>query len=72
MGEPISKQITHQFKDGSLDNISGEKFGWWVIWKKHIKTRAHRNRRQVEGSGDDDADNDDDEYDYEYDDDDIM
>lgn len=26
-------------KDGSIDNITGEKFGWWVIWRKPYKTR---------------------------------
>ncbi|XP_061401926.1 uncharacterized protein LOC133337737 [Musca vetustissima] len=71
--EPIVKQIEQQFKDGALDNITGEKFGWWVIWRKHYKNTAPvRQRREVEGSGtgagnfDDDIDEDDD-YDYEDD-----
>ncbi|XP_054740796.1 uncharacterized protein LOC129246213 isoform X1 [Anastrepha obliqua] len=67
MSEPINKQIGAQMKDGSIDNITGEKFGWWVIWRKHYKTRVQRNRRQTEGSG---ADEVDDDYDYGYDDDD--
>ncbi|XP_017467788.1 PREDICTED: uncharacterized protein LOC108360124 isoform X1 [Rhagoletis zephyria] len=67
MSEPINKQIGAQMKDGSIDNITGEKFGWWVIWRKQYKTRAQRNRRQTEGSGTDDAGDD---YDYVYDDDD--
>nr|XP_014095985.2 uncharacterized protein LOC106621580 isoform X2 [Bactrocera oleae] len=68
MSEPIKKQIGAQMKDGSIDNITGEKFGWWVIWRKLYKSRAQRNRRQAEGSGVDEADDAD--YDYEYDDDD--
>ncbi|XP_036332138.1 uncharacterized protein LOC118743513 isoform X2 [Rhagoletis pomonella] len=67
MSEPINKQIGAQMKDGSIDNITGEKFGWWVIWRKQYKTRAQRSRRQTEGSGTDDAGDD---YDYVYDDDD--
>ncbi|XP_037818604.1 serine-rich adhesin for platelets isoform X2 [Lucilia sericata] len=67
--EPISKQIGQQVKDGALDNITGEKFGWWVIWRKQYKSRSVRNRRQIEGSGDDDED--DDYYDYEEDNDDV-
>ncbi|KAI8127139.1 Dystroglycan [Lucilia cuprina] len=67
--EPISKQIGQQVKDGALDNITGEKFGWWVIWRKQYKSRSVRNRRQIEGSGDDDED--DDYYDYEEDTDDV-
>ncbi|XP_069964177.1 uncharacterized protein Dg isoform X2 [Bactrocera oleae] len=68
MSEPIKKQIGAQMKDGSIDNITGEKFGWWVIWRKLYKSRVQRNRRQAEGSGVDEADDAD--YDYEYDDDD--
>uniref|UniRef100_A0A1A9WGL4 Dystroglycan 1 n=1 Tax=Glossina brevipalpis TaxID=37001 RepID=A0A1A9WGL4_9MUSC len=65
IGEPIAKQIGQQMKDGSLDNITGEKFGWWIIWRKQYKdNKSNRNRRQVEGSGDED---DDYEEDYEYD-----
>lgn len=68
MGEPIAKQIGQQVKDGSLDNITGEKFGWWIIWRKEYKDiKPSRNRRQVEGSGDDDND-DYEEDNYEYDD----
>uniref|UniRef100_A0A1A9VY29 Dystroglycan 1 n=1 Tax=Glossina austeni TaxID=7395 RepID=A0A1A9VY29_GLOAU len=68
MGEPIAKQIGQQVKDGSLDNITGEKFGWWIIWRKEYKDiKSSRNRRQVEGSGDDDND-DYEEDNYEYDD----
>ncbi|XP_065370298.1 serine-rich adhesin for platelets isoform X2 [Calliphora vicina] len=67
--EPISKQIGQQVKDGALDSITGEKFGWWVIWRKQYKTRSVRNRRQIEGSGDDDED--DDYYDYDDENDDI-
>lgn len=68
MGEPIAKQIGQQMKDGSLDNITGEKFGWWIIWRKEYKDiKPSRNRRQVEGSGDDDND-DYEEDNYEYDD----
>lgn len=69
--EPITKQIDQQVKDGALDNITGEKFGWWVIWRKHYKTRASRNRREIEGSGTNDYDVDGDEDDYDYDDDDM-
>ncbi|XP_073811244.1 dystroglycan isoform X2 [Musca autumnalis] len=65
--EPIVKQIEQQFKDGALDNITGEKFGWWIIWRKHYKNQAPvRNRRQIEGSGLNEEEDDDD---YEYDDD---
>lgn len=39
MSEPIKKQIGAQMKDGSIDNITGEKFGWWVIWRKLYKSR---------------------------------
>ncbi|KAM7341750.1 dystroglycan isoform 2-T3 [Cochliomyia hominivorax] len=60
---PIPKQLAQQVKDGALDNITGEKFGWWVIWRKQYKSK--RNRRQIEGSGDDNE-NDDDDYDYDY------
>ncbi|XP_067633099.1 uncharacterized protein Dg isoform X2 [Eurosta solidaginis] len=67
MSEPINKQIGAQMKDGSIDNITDEKFCWWVIWHKHYKTRAQRSRRQTDGSG---ADEVDDDYDYEYDEDD--
>uniref|UniRef100_A0A1I8Q2N2 Dystroglycan 1 n=1 Tax=Stomoxys calcitrans TaxID=35570 RepID=A0A1I8Q2N2_STOCA len=71
--EPIAKQIEQQMKDGALDNITGEKFGWWVIWRKHYKTRAMRNRRQAEGSGTHDYDEDvDEDEEYEYDDEDIV
>ncbi|XP_075166211.1 dystroglycan isoform X2 [Haematobia irritans] len=66
--EPIVKQIEQQMKDGALDNITGEKFGWWVIWRKHYKTRAIRNRRQVEGSGTQYDEDGDEEDDYEYED----
>ncbi|XP_004535784.1 uncharacterized protein LOC101450272 isoform X2 [Ceratitis capitata] len=67
MSEPIKMQIGAQMKDGSIDNITGEKFGWWVIWRKHYKQKALRVRRQTEGSGAEDVDDD---YDYEYGDDD--
>uniref|UniRef100_A0A0A1X3Z7 Dystroglycan 1 n=1 Tax=Zeugodacus cucurbitae TaxID=28588 RepID=A0A0A1X3Z7_ZEUCU len=69
MSEPLMKQIGAQMKDGSIDNITGEKFGWWVIWRKLYKARAQRKRRQTEGSGVDEAE-DGDDYDYDYDDDD--
>lgn len=39
MSEPIKMQIGAQMKDGSIDNITGEKFGWWVIWRKHYKQK---------------------------------
>ncbi|XP_058975907.1 uncharacterized protein LOC101889778 isoform X3 [Musca domestica] len=67
--EPIVKQIEQQFKEGALDNITGEKFGWWLIWRKHYKN-ATRKRRQVEGSGD--AEDDDEYEDYDYDGDDTI
>uniref|UniRef100_A0A1I8MQA2 Dystroglycan 1 n=1 Tax=Musca domestica TaxID=7370 RepID=A0A1I8MQA2_MUSDO len=67
--EPIVKQIEQQFKEGALDNITGEKFGWWIIWRKHYKN-ATRKRRQVEGSGD--AEDDDEYEDYDYDGDDTI
>ncbi|XP_054090588.1 dystroglycan 1 isoform X5 [Zeugodacus cucurbitae] len=69
MSEPLMKQIGAQMKDDSIDNITGEKFGWWVIWRKLYKARAQRKRRQTEGSGIDEAE-DGDDYDYDYDDDD--
>ncbi|XP_037946048.1 uncharacterized protein LOC119678340 isoform X2 [Teleopsis dalmanni] len=62
MAEPIVNQIGAQMKDGSIDNITGEKFGWWIIWRKHYKTSAQRVRRQIEGSGTDDYEGDDYEY----------
>lgn len=64
MTQPITKQLGQQIKDGALDNITGEKWGWWVIWRKQYKSRSIRNRRQIEGSGDDDED---DYYDYDDD-----
>lgn len=59
-GEPISNQIGLQMKDGSLNDIAGADFGWWVIWRKKLSNRVQRFRRQLEGSGEDDY-----EYDYE-------
>uniref|UniRef100_A0A034V5W9 Dystroglycan 1 n=1 Tax=Bactrocera dorsalis TaxID=27457 RepID=A0A034V5W9_BACDO len=72
MSESIKKQIGAQMKDGSIDNITGEKFGWWVIWRKLYKARAQRNRRQAEGSGADEADDADYEYEYDDDDEDVV
>lgn len=67
VGEPISMQIAQQMQDGSIDDISGLEFGWWVIWKKKITNRVQRfKREEEEGSGQIDADED---YDYDnYDD----
>ena len=64
--EPITKQIAEQYKNGAFDNITGEKFGWWVIWTKQYKTRSVRNRRQIEGSGGDDEEDEDYDYDQDY------
>ncbi|XP_049309368.1 uncharacterized protein LOC105228925 isoform X5 [Bactrocera dorsalis] len=72
MSESIKKQIGAQMKDGCIDNITGEKFGWWVIWRKLYKARAQRNRRQAEGSGADEADDADYEYEYDDDDEDVV
>ncbi|XP_037915722.1 dystroglycan isoform X5 [Hermetia illucens] len=67
VGEPISMQIAQQMQDGSIDDISGLEFGWWVIWKKKITNRVQRfKREEEEGSGQIDPDED---YDYDnYDD----
>uniref|UniRef100_A0A336M1T5 Dystroglycan 1 n=1 Tax=Culicoides sonorensis TaxID=179676 RepID=A0A336M1T5_CULSO len=64
-GKLITNQIGHQMKDGSINDISGLDFGWWVMWTKHVNNRTPRVRRQLtEGSGEEEED------DYYYDDDD--
>ncbi|XP_032306327.1 uncharacterized protein LOC6496411 isoform X13 [Drosophila ananassae] len=62
MGEPIAMQIAHQVKDGTIGALTEENFGLWFIWRKELKARSHRKKRQSEGSG-----NDDDDYEYEDD-----
>lgn len=64
-GQLIANQISHQFDDGSIDEISGLDFGWWSIWRKRLTNRVPRSKRQVEGSGEADLDEEDDE-DYLY------
>ncbi|XP_030373916.1 uncharacterized protein LOC115623622 isoform X1 [Scaptodrosophila lebanonensis] len=60
MGEPIVKQIAHQVKDGTIGAITEENFGTWYIWRKELRPRSQRKRRDTEGS----APEDDYEYDY--------
>lgn len=38
-GQLIANQISHQFEDGSIDEISGLDFGWWSIWRKRLNNR---------------------------------
>ncbi|XP_063700769.1 dystroglycan 1 isoform X2 [Culicoides brevitarsis] len=65
-GKLISNQIGHQMKDGSINDISGLDFGWWVIWTKRVNNKTARLRRQAEGSGEVEDDDEDDYYlDYE-------
>ncbi|XP_023037013.1 uncharacterized protein LOC6652385 isoform X3 [Drosophila willistoni] len=64
MGKIIANEISHQIKDGTINALTEENFGKWMIFKrrKELTTRSDRVRRQSqnEGSG---ADNDED-YDY--------
>lgn len=65
MAEPIVNQIGQQMRDGFIDNISGERFGWYIVWLRSMESRTHRHRRQaLEGSGEDEYE---DEYDYDGD-----
>ncbi|XP_055371649.1 uncharacterized protein LOC129605753 isoform X2 [Condylostylus longicornis] len=60
ISDSIINQIAEQMKDGSIDEIAGIDFGWWIIWRKGVSNRVQRSKRDTEGSG---------EYDYtgEYD-----
>ncbi|XP_068143731.1 uncharacterized protein Dg isoform X4 [Drosophila tropicalis] len=64
MGKFIAKDISHQIKDGTINALTEENFGKWMIFNRHkeLTIRSERVRRQSqnEGSG---ADNDED-YDY--------
>lgn len=69
---PIISQIQQQMADGSIDEISGLSFGWWLLRSEPARQRQQdrtprRLRRaagdvkEVEGSSDDDYYYDEDE-----------
>lgn len=52
---PIVSQIQQQMADGSIDEISGLSFGWWLLRSEPARQRQHdrtprRARREADGA----------------------